>query len=284
MTLVAHLAGGTTTVCHAWAVTRRDGVVMGFTDHDRDLEFEGVLFRAGTGLTAGALQQVTGLAVDNAEAVGALSDAGLREEDIRAGRFDGADVRLWLVNWADVAERMLRFRGTLGEVVQEGGAFRAELRGLSEALNRPMGRIIQPGCDAVLGDARCGVDLGQPEWSAEIVLEAVRERRVLVAAPVGFPAGWFQRGTAVFLDGAAQGLRLTVKADRIADGRMEVELWQEPGVQPRAGDRVRLVAGCDRRSETCRQKFHNFHNFRGFPHVPDEDWITAWPARVVRGA
>jgi uncharacterized phage protein (TIGR02218 family) len=284
MTLVAHLAGGTTTVCHAWAVLRRDGVVMGFTDHDRDLAFDGVLFKAGTGLTAGALQQVTGLAVDNAEAVGALSDAGLREEDIRAGRFDGADVRLWLVNWADVAERMLRFRGTLGEVVQEGGAFRAELRGLSEALNRPMGRIIQPGCDAVLGDARCGVDLGQPEWSAEIVLEAVRERRVLIAAPVGFAAGWFQRGTAVFLDGAAQGLRVTVKADRIADGRFEVELWQEPGVQPGAGDRVRLVAGCDRRSETCRQKFHNFHNFRGFPHVPDEDWITAWPARVVRGA
>lgn len=284
MSLVSHLAGGTTTVCHAWAVVRRDGVVMGFTDHDRDLEFEGVLFRAGTGLTAGALQQVAGLAVDNAEAMGALSDAGLREEDIRAGRFDGAEVRLWLVNWADVAERMLRFRGSLGEVVQEGGAFRAELRGLTEALNRPMGRIIQPGCDAVLGDARCGVNLGQPEWSAEIVLEAVRERRVLVAPPVGFAPGWFQHGTAVFLDGAAGGLRVTVKADRIADGRMEVELWQEPGVAPVAGDRVRLIAGCDRREGTCRQKFHNFHNFRGFPHVPDEDWITAWPARVVRGA
>jgi uncharacterized phage protein (TIGR02218 family) len=49
------------------------------------------------------------------------------------------------------------------------------------------------------------------------------------------------------------------------------------------GDRVRLVAGCDRRDETCRGKFRNFMNFRGFPHVPDEDWITAWPARVVRG-
>ena len=117
--LADHLALGATTVCHAWALERADGVVMGFTDHDGDLAFEGIRFLAGTGLTAGALQQVTGLAVDNAEVAGALSDAGIREADIRAGRFDGAEVRLWLVNWADVGQRMLRFRGSLGEVVQQ---------------------------------------------------------------------------------------------------------------------------------------------------------------------
>lgn len=282
--LEAHLAGGITTVCHAWQVSRRDGVVLGFTDHDLDLVFGDLTFRAGTGLTAGALQQVAGLAVDNAEAAGALSDAGIREEDIRAGRFDGAEVRLWLVNWANVAQRMLRFRGFLGEVVQEGGAFRAELRGLSEALNRPMGRVIQSGCDAVLGDARCGVDLDDPAFSAEVVLEELREGRILVLPAVGYEIGWFQRGTARFLDGPAAGLAGTIKAERIVDGRLTVELWQEPGVAPRVGDRVLLTAGCDRWAETCRGKFSNFSNFRGFPHVPNEDWITASPAReVARG-
>lgn len=281
--LADHLALGATTVCHAWALERADGVVMGFTDHDGDLAFEGIRFLAGTGLTAGALQQVTGLAVDNAEVAGALSDAGIREADIRAGRFDGAEVRLWLVNWADVGQRMLRFRGSLGEVVQQDGAFRAELRGLTEALNRPMGRIIQPGCDAVLGDARCRVDLTGPDWHAEVTVEALREGRILATSPVNRAEGWFRRGTATFLDGAAAGVSLTIKSDRRVDGRLEVELWQEPGVAPAVGDRVRLVAGCDRRDETCRGKFRNFMNFRGFPHVPDEDWITAWPARVVRG-
>jgi uncharacterized phage protein (TIGR02218 family) len=281
--LADHLALGATTVCHAWALERADGVVMGFTDHDGDLAFEGIRFLAGTGLTAGALQQVTGLAVDNAEVAGALSDAGIREADIRAGRFDGAEVRLWLVNWADVGQRMLRFRGSLGEVVQQDGAFRAELRGLTEALNRPMGRIIQPGCDAVLGDARCRVDLTGPDWHAEVTVEALREGRILATSPVSRAEGWFRRGTATFLDGAAAGVSLTIKSDRRVDGRLEVELWQEPGVAPAVGDRVRLVAGCDRRDETCRGKFRNVMNFRGFPHVPDEDWITAWPARVVRG-
>jgi uncharacterized phage protein (TIGR02218 family) len=280
--LAAHLAGGVTTTCRCWAVVRRDGVVMGFTDHDQDLTFEGVIFRAGTGLTAGALQQVAGLAVDNAEVVGALSDAGIREEDLRAGRFDGAVVRQWLVNWQDVAQRALCFAGTLGEVVQAGGEFRVELRGLSEAMNRTVGRVIQTGCDAVLGDRRCGVDLEAEGVSGSFPLLAIRERRVLVLPlEIGFEAGWFEGGSCRFLDGAAAGLGSTVKRDGWEAGARLVELWEEPGVLPAPGDLVRLSAGCDLRAVTCREKFGNFRNFRGFPHVPSEDWITAMPSREV---
>ena len=126
--LYAHLATGATTVCRAWAVVRRDGSVYGFTDHDRDLAFEGIAFLASTGLTARALQQTTGLSVDNSEALGALSDASVSEADLLAGRFDGAEVRAWLVNWASVEDRVLQFRGTFGEVSRSGGAFQAELR------------------------------------------------------------------------------------------------------------------------------------------------------------
>ncbi len=157
-----HLRSGTTTVCRAWAVTRRDGVTYGFTDHDEALEFEGIAFRADSGLSAGAIQQATGLAVDNTEAVGVLSDAALREEDIQAGRFDGAEVRAWLVNWADVSQRVLKFSGSLGEIKRAGGAFQAELRGLTEALNQPQGRVYQSPCAAVLGDAACAFDLSAP--------------------------------------------------------------------------------------------------------------------------
>lgn len=274
--LAAHLAGGVTTTCQCWAVVRRDGAVLGFTDHDRDLVFEGVTFRAGTGLTAGALSQVAGLAVDNAEVVGALSDAGISEVDLRAGRFDGASVRQWLVNWQAVDQRALIFAGTLGEVEQAGAEFRVELRGLSEAMNRTVGRVIQTGCDAVLGDRRCGVDLSAEGMSGEFVLAGLRERRVLVLPlEAGFEAGWFEGGRCLFLDGAAAGLGGTVKRDGWEPGARLVELWEEPGVLPAVGDRVRLWAGCDRLAETCREKFANFANFRGFPHVPDEDWITA---------
>ena len=75
--LHAHLATGLTTVARCWALTRSDGLRLGFTDHDCDLDFDGLSFRAGTGLSAMALQQATGLSVDNTEALGALSDLSL---------------------------------------------------------------------------------------------------------------------------------------------------------------------------------------------------------------
>ena len=86
----AHLQGPTTTVVRCLALSRRDGLTLGFTDHDRALSFEGIAFRPESGTALSALAFGTGLAVDNAEATGALSDAVITEADIRAGRWDEA--------------------------------------------------------------------------------------------------------------------------------------------------------------------------------------------------
>jgi len=274
-----HLAGGATTVCRAWTVTRRDGTVLGFTDHDRDLVVDGIACRAGSGLTARALQQVTGLAVDNTEAVGALSDGAISEADLSAGRYDRAEVRIWLVNWADPAARAEMFRGTLGEVVRKGAEFKAELRGLSAALNQPVGFAYTRGCSAVLGDSRCRFDLAQPGYFTERAVEEIDEDgRVLQFAELaGHDDRWFEGGRLSVLTGGAAGLATMIRSDRQVGPVRRVELWQAIRAELAPGDMVRLEAGCDKRAETCRAKFGNFLNFRGFPHIPGEDWLAAYP-------
>lgn len=279
----AHLQSGTTTLCRAWAITRRDGVVFGFTDHDLGLSFEGLTFRADTGLSSVALQQSTGLSVDNTEALGALSDVSIREDDIEAGQFDGAEVRAWLVNWQDTAQRWLQFRGTIGELRRAGGAFQAELRGLTEALNRPLGRVYQQPCTAVLGDARCGFETGLAGYATEQEIDGVENSRLFRWDSLpGFETGWFSRGTLVVTSGAGSGLRGTIKRDRFEDGARIVELWEPIRAVLASGDRVRLSAGCDRRAETCRSKFDNFVNYQGFPDIPGEDWMAVYPKSTGR--
>lgn len=276
--LLQHLALGVTHVCRCWQVARRDGTVYGFTDHDGDLRFGGQLFRASSGLAAGALQQATGLSVDNSEALGALSDASIREEDLSAGLFDGAEVTCWLVNWADVSQRMIEFRGSFGEVSRKGGAFRVELRGLTERLNQVQGQVYQAGCTAVLGDARCKIDLDLPAYSAAATVSDVDVLgRVRVSGAAGFADRWFERGQFEIVSGAAAGECLMIKGDRpVATGRI-IELWHAPSLSLTAGDSVRLRAGCDRKAATCMEKFQNFLNFRGFPHIPGEDWLASYP-------
>lgn len=274
----AHVATGTTTLCRAWAITRSDGVRYGFTDHDVALGFDGMVFKADTGLSASALAQSTGLSVDNTEALGALSDAAVSEVDIEAGRFDGAEVRAWLVNWQDVDVRWLQFRGSIGELRRAGGAFHAELRGLTEALNRPIGRIYQKPCTAVLGDAQCRFNTATPGYFADLTLAAGSDGLVFEWPDArAFEPEWFRRGRLDVQSGAAAGLWGVIKVDDLKGGTRRIELWQKLRVPLAAGDRVRVLAGCDKRTETCRLKFDNLVNFQGFPDIPGEDWVMAMP-------
>ncbi|MGH1465763.1 MAG: DUF2163 domain-containing protein [Cognatishimia sp.] len=274
----AHLDGGLTTLARCWQILRKDGTLLGFTDHDNDLSFADTLFRADTGLTALALDQGTGLSVDNSEAIGALNDASIQDADIEAGRFDGAKVTAWVVNWADVAQRRVVFRGTIGEIQRSGGGFRAELRGLTDPLNQPSGRVFQKPCTAVLGDAACGVDLGGAQNVAEVVVQEIADQRVLrFAALTEFAEGWFARGRLDVISGPAQGLDGVIKHDRFEAGVRVIELWAPLKANVVVGDRLRLIAGCDKRFATCRFKFGNHLNFQGFPDVPGDDWITTLP-------
>lgn len=277
--LEAHLATGHTTLCHAWLITRNDGVTFAFTDHDRDLAFGGQVFRADSGLSANAIAQSTGLSVDNTEAIGALSHAAIREDEIEQGRFDGAEVVSWLVNWGDPVQNWVQFRGSIGELHRADGVFRAELRGLTEALNRPLGRVFQKPCSAVLGDKACGLDVSAPEYSVTLdVVESEKGRMFIWPELPGFAKGWFTRGRLDVVSGPASGLWSMVKHDRFgAHGVRVIELWEPVRGDVGVGVTVKLTAGCDKRSETCRVKFDNFLNFRGFPDLPGEDWVMAVP-------
>ncbi len=280
----ATAAGEMTTLARLHAVRRRDGAVFGFTDHDRDIapggRFGALVFRAGAALEAGALEAVNGLAVDNGAVFGALSGEAIREGDILAGRWDGAEIASWVADWRDPAARRLVFRGTIGRIIRRDGTFEAEIRGPAEALERPLGRVFHRRCDAVLGDARCKVDLEAPGYGVEWAIAAVEDggRVLLLRGSDGFDEGWFTHGRLEILDGAAAGHVAVVREDGRAEGNRRVVLWESPAMVPAAGDRVRLLAGCDRRAETCRRKFDNLVNFRGFPHLPPEGWIVRYPA------
>jgi uncharacterized phage protein (TIGR02218 family) len=114
--LAANLAEGATTLCHCWKLVRRDGIAFGFTDHDRDLVFGDTLYAARSGLEAAEASAELGFAVGGGEVAGALVSAGLTEDDIASGLYDDASVETWLVNWSDVAERVLLDIGAIGEI------------------------------------------------------------------------------------------------------------------------------------------------------------------------
>ena len=277
--LSAHLAGGATTLCHCWTVTTRAGEVLGFTDHDRDLDFKGIVHEAQAGFTASEMQQGLGFAVDNLDAAGALQSARLSETRIAAGDFDHAAVDLWRVNWQEPEQAWLLHAGHIGEIARGGLGFTAEVRGLMALLDQPQGRLFQFGCDATLGDSRCGVALTDPELRATgVVVASEDNRRLKVSGLGGQTDGWFDRGRLAWTTGRNAGRAADVKRQRTETGAAMVELW-EPAPEPvTTGDAFTVTAGCDRQFATCCAKFGNGGNFRGFPHMPGDDFVLSYPA------
>lgn len=183
----AHVESGATTLATCWKITRTDAVVFGFTDHDQTLSFDGTDYLPM--LDGSEVPARLGAQIDTGEVIGVLRSDAIAEDDIVAGRFDGAEVETWRVNWRDVTQRVLLRRATIGEIVREDGQFRAELRSGQQALNRVRGRVYSPFCDAVLGDARCAVSPAHPDFAlgCDRQLGTCRDRFGNVANFRGFP-------------------------------------------------------------------------------------------------
>lgn len=276
--LQAHLASGVTTLCHCWKLTRHDGVTFGFTDHDFELAFEGVTYEAAGGFTAGAMSASVGLAVDNLDVVGALNSARLNEVDLANGLFDDAEIEIWRVNWASIADRVLLQKGSLGEVTHGTTGFVAEVRGLAHRLNQPTGRLFQFGCDANFGDARCGIAKAAQTFTA-IISHAREGQELDVTGLEAFANDWFSRGEGWFTSGANAGAPFEIKAHTRRNGVTVIDLWQAAAFDVVPGDAIEVTTGCDKQFATCRTKFGNSLNFRGFPHMPGNDFALSYPKR-----
>lgn len=276
--LQEHLESGTTTLCWCWRISRRDGQRLGFTDHDVDLQFDGTTFEASTGFTATEMHEAVGLSSDNLEVESALTSDRLSEAALVSGDFDDAGIEIFRVNWQDPTERVVLRSGSLGEVRRSGSAFSAEIRGLAHYLQQQRGRVFQYGCDADLGDRRCGIDLGRLDLSGSgTILSVVSDRILMIGGVAASESGLFTRGRLSITSGANAGRGYTVKRHWISRAAVYVELWEAVLVPPVPGDAFIIKAGCDKQFETCRSRFSNTINYRGFPHMPGNDFLTTAP-------
>lgn len=273
--MAATLTSGYTTFCRCWLLQRTDGVKLGFTDHDRDLTFGGVTYEALAGMTASAVNQTLALNVDTMDVAGALQSSHLNEADLAAGLYDNAALTLYLVDWTNVADWDVLFTGSVGEVSRGRTAFKAEMRGLSHALNQERGRIYQRSCDADLGDSRCTINLDSGTYKGSGTVTGADSNHIFSASGLGgYQDGWFTGGKVTWLTGTNAGAVMEVKTHANSGSIVLFELWETMPFDIQAGDTFTVTAGCDKTLATCRDRFGNVPNFRGFPFIPGNDAMT----------
>lgn len=277
-----HLERDCTTLCHCWRLERRDGQVLGFTDHDLPLTVDGQLYEPQSGFTQSEARSSLGMAADTVDIEGALSSDRLPEADIASGLFDGAQVETLLVNWCDPSQFAHLRKAVIGKITRADGHFLAELESIAASLDKPNGRYLRRSCDARLGDERCQVSLTGAQWNGGGAVAAVEAvGAVRVHGPVdGFADGWFTFGEITWTSGMLKGRTFSV-AGHMATAQGTLLHLPVAAPMPAPGDSFTIVAGCDKSFAACKIKFANPENFRGFPHLPGNDAAYAYVAEGV---
>lgn len=258
------------TVATFWRVQRRDGVTLGFTAHDADLWFEGVLHRAAPGMMPSAIRRSADFEPDSAEVEGALSHESITAQDLAAGRFDGARVAIGLVDWATL-EHFVLYRGAIGSVSEESGKYSATLVSRKAELQWDPVPRTSPSCRAVFCGPGCALSAARFNHSGQLVSVDLDSNTVVVASPVALDrlAGGHLR----WLDGPMAGTGSAIVG--VDAGALVLAAPIDSDMA--AGLRLVLREGCDRTITTCATRFDNAVNFQGEPYLPGNDLIARYP-------
>ena len=260
---------GATTMVHCWKIIRTDGTVQGFTEHDEDINFDGTIYKASSGFSASKIASSLGLAVDNLNADGALSDDTLNEKDLSSGKYDDSAVELYFVNFGNTQQRLLLSKGNLGRVERGEIAFTAELRSRSSRLQQKTGNAFQRTCSASLGDSRCKVNISS--FTSSGVITSVEDNRKFQVTQINNDINsFYSLGVLTFISGLNKGLVFEIKIHL----QGIIVLWEKPPFEVEVNDGISVIAGCDKEMVTCHNKFNNTINFRGFNLIPGTDFLS----------
>lgn len=269
--LAQKLAAGAATLCRCWRLIRADGAVLGFTDHDRDLMIEGQLFEATDGFETTTIERSAGLNAQGGEIRGVLSSDRIRAQDVEAGLYDSARIEAFLVDWEAPHLDLMLDTAWLGEIRRRDGQFIAETRDSFAKWNEPRGRLYTSSCTARFADAACTL-AAQDYTDTFIVSEVVSPREYIGTFAVPRPPDYFTLGQASMPQSAYPGLTIMIEAQDAS----RIRLLRAPPEALLAGAEMSLLAGCDKRFVTCRDRFVNAVNFRGFPHIPAPEAIFTY--------
>lgn len=274
-----------TTMCYCWKITRTDGTILGFTDHDADVTFDSVTYEASTSFNASAFEDQQGLAVSNLEAMGALSSDAITEEDLRATRYDYAEYVVYFVDWTTPANRAIVSSGNLGKISSGDVAFQTELRSLRAHYGQYIGSLCVPRCRVIaFGGGGSGLEAGCLADVASTVrtgtIASVTDRKTFAINAIGgMPAdgtggtkgsGFYAFGSLKFTSGNNSGIAKEVKSQ----GAGVNFVMKEPfPLDIQVGDAVELTADCDRTMPVCRDNWDQILNRKAEDYVPGSDQV-----------
>lgn len=266
-----------------WKLTRGDGVVLKFTNHDLKLAVGADEYTPIGSADPTARRREGATKEHNLDFRGVISSAAITHSDLRAGRYRDAQVDETLVDWRyPFASAIATWRYWIGNVSFDGEIWNAECSGLGRWLRQRVGDVFGRTCKWDLGVINvdgdgCPVDLPSLTVSGvhAIGFEDGEKRRILRCNTTelsgSYADGWFAEGKIVFTSGANSGLSGFIQSYTQATRRIELQVPMPFEIS--TADAFNVVPGCNKLWTTCKNKFAVALSFGGYPFIPGTDRI-----------
>lgn len=285
--LLTHIQQGQTTLTTLFKVTRRDGTVLGFTEHDVDIVSGGVTYLSTSSYSRFNLNEGDDASAKTTELIGAI-DSIITRDDLQRRLYDGAAFQLLLANWATIANGTgILCTGTFGPVSIEEFQFRVELRGLAYRLTFIGGKVCGPGCRTDFGSSKCapggvladGTTINSLLQTGGIVVSTDGARTIVFSGLTNpnKPDG----GNLTFTSGSNNTLSSEIK--HIDWGTSTITLRPDAMrlVDVAPGDTFSYMPDCDKIFFTCVTSYANGLNYDGEPGAMNPDESISYPDYVA---
>ena len=272
--LIALLDADQFLMADLYTITTVQNDVYRYTNYDYDLVVGGHVYKSdGPIISREGISLSLGIEVDNLSVTIDVTDdqtfEGVRVvQAFHNGQMDGARFKLERIFMdmdtpTDTSAGTIKlFEGRLIEPELDRNTISVSVASDLDDLNVQMPRnLYQPSCTNTLFDSACGL-LRQNHVVSTTIESGSTTSRIL--CQVNQPQGWFTQGVIEFLDGGNKGLKRTVRLHESGALLLTLPLLEEP--QP--GQRIKVYPGCDKRLETCDNRFNNRSRFRGAPFIP----------------
>ena len=272
--LIALLDADQFVMADLYTITTVQGDVFRYTNYDFDLVVAGQVYSSeGPIISRDGISLSLGIEVDNLSiSIDCVDDNEWNGINVvRAfhnGQLDGARFKLERIFMdmntpTDTSAGAIKlFEGRIIEPDLDRNSIQASVASDLDELNVQMPRnLYQPSCTNTLFDTACG--LLRQNFMVQTTIES-GSTAARILCQVNQPQGWFTQGVIEFLDGGNVGLKRTIRMHESGALLLTLPLLEAP----QAGQRIKVYPGCDKRLETCINRFSNKEHFRGAPFIP----------------
>lgn len=243
-----------------------NGKILAFTEYSKDLNIDNIIYKASNGFFENKNQQHCDVTPNNEEIVAFVENNDIKKEDIIAGIFDDARVDIFYVDYENIEYgKIIITSGFIGTINFDNNKIYLSINGILSLMDKTIGETYSPLCRAKFCDKKCSLNAEKYTFLGKIknIISEI-EFNCFESEITNKKTNYFKYGLIKFTSGKNKNsiaeIKQSVGSNIVLNSKLLYNLEEN--------DEFEIFAGCNKKFNTCIEKFNNAINFRGEPNLP----------------